>query len=86
MTEIDKILEDRQSEYGDALRNFERIGKMCGIMLGIDAIPAWQVALMMDAVKTVRVLANPNHSDSWLDKMGYVRHGINIIAGTNKVS
>lgn len=86
MAKVDQVLKERQKEYGDAENNFEKIGAIWAIMLEVEKIPAWKVALMMDAVKSVRVLANPQHFDSWLDKMGYVRHGINIIGGTDKVS
>jgi hypothetical protein len=29
------------------------------------------VALMMDWVKTARLLQTPDHEDSWIDKCGY---------------
>jgi hypothetical protein len=32
----------------------------------------------MDSLKTVRVFNNPQHLDSWLDKLGYTQHGIEI--------
>jgi hypothetical protein len=75
---IDKILEDRQEQYGDAEVNFSITGRIWGAMLQTDDIPAWQVALMMDAFKSVRCIANPYHQDSWQDKLGYIRHGIEI--------
>jgi hypothetical protein len=76
---IDKILEDRQEQYGDAEVNFSITGRIWGAMLQTDDIPAWQVALMMDAFKSVRCIANPYHQDSWQDKLGYIRHGITMI-------
>lgn len=80
MKNIDQILEDRQDEYGDAKENFERIGIIWAGMLGLpNAIPAWEIALMMDALKTVRLISNPNHKDSWMDKMGYIKHGQQIV-------
>lgn len=77
--ELKKILDNRQEEYGDALENFETIGKIWGALLSIDAIAPWQVALMMDALKTVRLFKNPTHEDSWLDKEGYIQHGKDIV-------
>ena len=77
--EIKKILADRQEQYGDALENFEKIGKIWGALLDVNAIPAYQVALMMDALKTVRLFKNPTHIDSWLDKKGYTEHGKDIV-------
>lgn len=76
--EIKHILQDRQDEYGDALENFEKIGRVWGALLGIDDIEPYKVALMMDALKTVRLFANAAHIDSWLDKQGYTQHGMDI--------
>lgn len=78
--ELEDILNDRQSTHGDADKNFERIGKMWAVILGLDTpIPDWKVALMMDSFKTVRCLANPHHKDSWLDKQGYTELGMNAL-------
>ena len=77
--ELNKILTERQDEYGDAQENFETIGKVWGALLKIDAIAPHQVALMMDALKTVRLFKNPTHLDSWLDKEGYTQHGKEIV-------
>lgn len=78
MPQIDAILAARKSEYGDARENFEKIGKVWAALLEIEDIPAYQVALMMDALKTVRLFRNPDHEDSWLDKEGYTKHGREI--------
>ncbi len=75
---LKKVLSDRQEEYGDALQNFTDIGIIWGTLLGIGEIPAYQVALLMDALKTVRVFNNPSHEDSWIDKEGYTQHGKEI--------
>lgn len=78
MSKVDTILAMREAQYGDALENFEKIGKVWGALLEIEPISACQVALMMDALKTVRLFRNPDHEDSWLDKEGYTRHGRDI--------
>jgi hypothetical protein len=78
MSKVETILASRQDEYGDALDNFEKIGKIWGALLDRDEIPAYQVALMMDALKTVRLFRSPEHEDSWLDKQGYTQHGYEI--------
>jgi hypothetical protein len=75
---INKILEDRQQKHGDEEANFARTGRGWGALLGIDDIPAWQVALMMDFFKSVRCIANPLYEDNWLDKLGYTQHGMRI--------
>jgi hypothetical protein len=78
MSKIENILASRQDEYGDAVDNFEKIGKIWGALLEIDPVPPYQVALMMDALKTVRLFRSPDHEDSWLDKQGYTQHGYEI--------
>lgn len=75
---VGEVLSERQNLYGDALENFEIIGKVWGALLQIDPVPPYQVALMMDALKTVRLFKNGRHLDSWLDKQGYTQHGIDI--------
>jgi Domain of unknown function (DUF6378) len=76
---LKEVLSDREEVYGDALENFDKIGKIWGALLGIDPIPAYQVALMMDSLKTVRAFKNPHHNDSWVDKLGYIQHAIEIL-------
>ena len=80
MSKINEILNNRQSEYGNAQENFEKIGKIWGALLDLDKpIEAWKVALMMDSLKTVRLFKNPQHKDSWLDKQGYIYHAHEIV-------
>lgn len=79
MPEVNDVLNDRQDEYGDAHANFTKIGKIWGALLDIDPIESYQVALMMDALKTVRVFRNAQHKDSWVDKQGYTHLAQEII-------
>ena len=75
---VDEILSERQSIYGDAHTNFAITGRIWGALLKTDDVPAWQVALMLDAYKTVRCYAAPAWEDSWDDKIGYTIHGREI--------
>ena len=75
---VDEILEQRQEVHGDALTNFIAIGRMWGALLQIEDIPPHVIALMYDAGKSVRCIANPSHEDNWLDKAGYTQHGMEI--------
>ena len=70
----------RAKDYGDALINHQRIA------IGWDVIAktaikkhgkvtAAHVALMMDWVKTSRLLESIDHKDSWIDKAGYTGLG-----------
>jgi hypothetical protein len=76
---VEEILAERLDEYGDAKDNFTTIGRMWGALLKIDDIPAYRVALMMDAFKSARCFANPHKPDSWDDKEGYTHHGRDLV-------
>lgn len=75
---VDEILAERLEQYGDAEVEFTAIGRMWGALLKIADIQPHEVALMMDALKTVRCFANPTYQDSWIDKQGYTQHGMEI--------
>jgi hypothetical protein len=75
---IDALIKERGRMYGDAVDNFTAIGRGWGAILGVDDIPPYQVALMMDWLKTVRCSINPTHEDSWQDKLGYSELGKRI--------
>jgi len=66
----------RADDYGDAFENFERIAEGWNIILK-NALnthgyfTASHVALMMDWVKTARLLHNLESADGWIDKCGY---------------
>jgi len=77
---VEEILAARLDEYGDAFIEFTAIGRVWAAFLKLeDDIPAHQVALMMDALKSVRLFYNPYKDDSWLDKEGYTKHGKDIM-------
>ena len=78
MSKVNDVLNNRQIEYGSAHANIAQVGRGWGALLGIDDIPAWKVALMMDFFKSVRCSVNPAHEDSWIDKQGYTQHGMEI--------
>ena len=63
----------RAKDYGDARDNFDRIAAGWNIIIeNLDGpVTAKHVALMMDWVKTARLLETIDHEDSWIDKCGY---------------
>ena len=67
------IAGQRAVDYGDAKDNFDRIAAGWNIIIeNLDGpITAKHVALMMDWVKTARLLETIDHNDSWIDKVGY---------------
>lgn len=76
---VDEILEERLEQYGDAHTEFTTIGRIWGALLKIEDIPPYKIALLMDALKTVRLFHNPAHEDSYNDKFGYLRHYKEIV-------
>lgn len=66
----------RAADYGDAFDNFGRIAAgwnaiIPEAMKTHGHVTEQHVALMMDWVKTARLLNNLNKDDSWVDKCGY---------------
>jgi len=67
---------DRAKDYGDAHENHSRIAAgwniiVEGAMKSHGYLTASHVALMMDWVKSARLVENIEHQDSWIDKCGY---------------
>lgn len=79
-TASDLVNGQRATDYGDAYDNFSRICEGWNIImreaLNTDGYltPA-HVALMMDWLKTSRLLETIHHTDSWVDKAGYTALG-----------
>lgn len=77
---IDKAKElvngDRAKDYGDAYNNHSRIAEGWNIIMRAALrdrgyLTERHVCLMMDWVKTARLLNCLDHEDSWVDKIGY---------------
>ena len=70
----------RAQDYGDASDNFDRIADGWNI-IAQNAIRTHgyitrkHVALMLDWLKTARLLETIDHDDSWIDKAGYTGLG-----------
>ena len=70
----------RAKDYGDAYQNHERIADGWNVivqeaMANSGRLTPAHVALMMDWLKTCRLLTTTNHEDSWVDKAGYTALG-----------
>ena len=71
---------ERARDYGDADENFSRIAVGWSViaesaMNDHGEIRREHVALMMDWLKTCRLLGELGHEDSWIDKLGYTALG-----------
>jgi hypothetical protein len=70
----------RAQDYGDASDNFDRIADGWNIIAQNATrthgyITRKHVALMLDWLKTARLLETIDHDDSWIDKAGYTGLG-----------
>lgn len=68
----------RHEDYGDAADNFARIAEGWQLIIdnakdedGAVFLTEMHVALMMDWLKTARLLNKLHDRDGWLDKIGY---------------
>lgn len=68
-----KINVDRADVYGDAKLNHVRIAQGWNIIINSveGDINEGHVVLMMDWLKTSRLLETMGHQDTWEDKIGY---------------
>ena len=71
-----KINGDRQEEYGDVYDSFTTISLGWDIitknaLATHGCVSPMHVGLMMDWLKTSRLLVDISHEDSWIDKVGY---------------
>ena len=80
-TALDLINNDRAKDYGDAYENHARVAEGWNIIILKGALTSHgyltpsHVALMMDWLKTSRLLESIDHTDSWIDKAGYTALG-----------
>lgn len=68
--EAQKIIKERQEEYGPPARNLGRIAAAVNALYGTD-FKAHDIAVIMGVVKMSRIIEHPTKKDSWLDLIGY---------------
>ncbi len=75
----------RTQDYGTPENNFQTIADFWNVYLNARTystlsteITPTDVALMMDLLKTARLINSPNHADSWIDKAGYAACGAEV--------
>ena len=71
---------ERATDYGDAYENHARIADgwnviILGALSNSGYLTPAHVSLMMDWLKTCRLLSTLDHKDSWVDKAGYTALG-----------
>lgn len=63
-------IQQRNSEYGDLLPSFIRAASIASAILD-KKLTAFDVAVIMMAVKMARLAHNREHQDSWIDLTAY---------------
>ena len=71
---------DRARDYGDAATNFQRIADLWTPILSV-TVTSEQVALCLTQLKIARLIQSPTHEDSWVDAVGYLALGGEIVGG-----
>ena len=76
--EVDKILKQREGEYGEPKKFFKAYEKICNELDGYKATSPYKVegcqkAIHMIALKTLRLAYDPKHKDSLNDLIGYTK-------------
>lgn len=67
----DLLAGDRETDYGDAVTNHERIAALWSAFLGVD-VTASQVAVCMALLKISRLAHQADHQDSFVDGAAYL--------------
>lgn len=70
---------DRNADYGEPEKNFERIADMWTAYLGTPIYPH-DVAAMMILLKVARISNTPGIQDHWIDIAGYAACGGEVAA------
>jgi hypothetical protein len=76
LDEAKAVIDARGDHYGPPIENWTRIASLWNAYLEHklkdgEKITPLDHGLMMDLVKTARLIETPNHWDSYLDKAGY---------------
>lgn len=74
------VLKDRNATHGEPEDNFNNIAEFWNAWLTIKylwnhRLDAVDVAVMMDLMKTTRLICSPEVADHWIDKCGYAACG-----------
>jgi len=68
---MEAVTKDRNLDYGNPEDNFKTIAAFWEIYKPGYTFTATDVAVMMDLVKTSRIMTSPKKIDHWVDKAGY---------------
>lgn len=71
LAEAAALVDERGQDYGDVENNFANIASIANAMLGRD-LSAYDVAMILAAVKFARMRQSPWKADNFLDGINYL--------------
>ncbi len=72
---MDVTTKDRNTDYDEPERNFQRISDLWSTYLDGYPIAPYDVAVMCALIKVARIMTSPGKSDHWVDLAGYAACG-----------
>jgi len=80
---LTQVTGKRTQDYGTPENNFQTIADLWNVYLTSkydypSFLEPIDVALLMDLLKTARLINSPDHADSWIDKAGYSACGAEV--------
>ena len=79
---------DREGDYGKPEDNFKNIAGFWSLYLSSKlnndiTLQAVDVAVLLDLMKTARLIQSPGKTDTWIDKAGYAACGAEIVSSVS---
>lgn len=72
LKEAADIIGERGQDYGDIEDNFENIARIANSMLGDANLSAYDIAIILAAVKFARIKQSPWKRDNFVDGVNYL--------------
>ena len=72
IAEAIRILKPRGDAYGTVRENHERIARIAGLLTGRSSLTAFDITMVLVAVKLSRIAQSPDHVDSYVDAINYL--------------
>lgn len=72
LNEAASIIGERGQDYGDIENNFENIARIANAMLQDTQLTAYDIAIVLAAVKFARIKQSPWKRDNYVDGVNYL--------------
>ena len=81
LKEAVEIIGERGQDYGSIENNFENIARIANAMLPHAQLKAYDVAIILTAVKLARIKQSPTKRDNYVDGVNYLAFAGEIATG-----